>query len=62
MDPIGQTRGPKLLKLARKKLSEILDAKGRGPIFQVWGGKKRGGDQNFPKILGETKALHTMEF
>ena len=31
-------------------------------IFQVWGGKKKGWNQNFSKILGGgTKALHTIE-
>ena len=31
------------------------------PIFQGCGGKRKGGNQNFPKILGGTKALHTMD-
>ena len=30
------------------------------PIFHIWGGKKKGGNQIFSKILGGTKALHTM--
>ena len=31
------------------------------PAFQIWGGGKKGGNQNLSEILGEgTKALHPM--
>ena len=50
----------KLLKVASKKVLRNFGYKRREPIFQVWGGGKKGGNQNFPKILGGTKALHTM--
>ena len=50
----------KLLKLDRKEFSEISDTKGGNQFFKFVVGKK-GGDQNFPKILGGgDKALHTM--
>ena len=41
-----------LLTLARKNFSEISDTKGEEPIFQVWGGEKKGGNSNFSKIKG----------
>ena len=48
----------KLLKLDRKEFSEISDTKGGEPIFQVWGGgKKGGGNSNFSKIKGEGTRL-----
>ena len=47
-------------KFARKNFSEILDTKGREPIFQVWGGGKKGGNQNFPKILGREPKPYTL--
>ena len=49
---------PKLLKLTRKYFCEISDTKGRRePIFQVWGGGKKGGNQKFSKILGGDQSL-----
>ena len=43
----------------RKKCHKISNAKG-GTNFSSLGWGKKGGNQNFPKILGGTKALHTM--
>ena len=50
----------KLPKLASKKFSGISVTKRGEPIFQVWSGEKKWGNQNFFKILGGTNALHTM--
>ena len=42
--------------LARIKCREIPSAKEKTPVFQVWVGGKKGGNQNFPKIVaGEPK-------
>ena len=51
---------PKLLKLARKNSSEFVNTKGGEQIFHVLGGGKKRGDKIFSKILGGTKALHTV--
>ena len=48
-------------KLTRKDLSGTLDTKGVEPTFQVWDGEKKG-EPKFFKILGGTKALHTMAY
>ena len=46
----------KLLKLTRKKFSEILDTKGGEPKFQIWGGGKKGrGTQIFQKEGNQKK-------
>ena len=48
-------------KFARKNFSEISDTKGGEPIFQVWGGgKKKGGNQIFSKILGGEPKPYTL--
>ena len=42
-------------------MSRIFGFKRGEPTFQIWGGGKKGGNQNLSEILGEgTRALHTM--
>ena len=43
-----------------KNFSEILYTKGGEPIFQVWGGGKKGGDQNISKVLGGEPKPYTL--
>ena len=49
-----------LLNLARIKCLKISSVKGGNQFFKFRVREKKGGNQNFPKILGGTRALHTM--
>ena len=51
-----------MLKLACKMFSKISDKKRGEPIFQVWGGGKKGGEPTFfQNHRGVTKANNTMD-
>ena len=51
-----------LLDLSPKIVAKFRVKKRGNQFFKFWVGEKKGGGQNFPKIIGGTKVLHTMHF